>query len=123
MTNLDQAIRDALSIEDAKALEGSGAGQPLTRQLGDMFKGRLAWMNVIVWIAGFGAFGVLVYCGVRFVVAPDTREMLLWLAGAGLASLAVVMIKTYAWMELQKNAVLREIKRLELQVALMRRAA
>jgi hypothetical protein len=121
MTNLDQAIRDALSIEDAKALEGLGADQPLTRQLGEMFKGQLAWMNVLVWIAGFAAFVALVYCGVRLVAAPDTREMLLWLAGGGLASLAVAMIKIYAWMEIQKNAVLREIKRLELQVALTRR--
>jgi hypothetical protein len=120
MTNLDRAIRDALSIEDAKALDGLGADQPLTRQLGELFRGQLAWMNVIVWIVGFAAFGVLVYCGVRFVAAPDTRGMLLWLAAGGLASLAIVMIKIYAWMELQKNAVLREIKRLELQVALMR---
>ena len=42
---------------------------------------------------------------------------LLWSAGALLTMLAVAMLKMYFWMEMNRNATLREVKRLELQVA------
>lgn len=120
MTNIDQAIRDALSIQDAKALEGLGADQPLFRQVMDMFTGKLAWLNVIVWIAGFAAFAAAVYCGWRFVAAPELREMAIWGGACALAVLMLVSIKMWSWMEISKHALLREIKRLELQLALTR---
>jgi hypothetical protein len=42
---------------------------------------------------------------------------MLWSAGALWAALAVAMLKMYFWMEMNKNVMLREMKRLELQVA------
>ena len=45
--------------------------------------------------------------------------MLLWGAGGGLAILALALVKVWFWMELQKNAIVREVKRLELQTALL----
>jgi hypothetical protein len=41
----------------------------------------------------------------------------LWSVGAVITMLGVAMLKMYFWMEVNKNIVLREVKRLELQVA------
>lgn len=117
MTKLDEAIRQTLSAEDAAFLEDLGADQPLHSQLMQTFQGKLAWMSIAGWIGGFALTAVLAYCGWQFVNAPDVREMLLWGGGASLACTGLAMVKAWFWLELQKNSVVREIKRLELQVA------
>ena len=117
MSKLDDAIRQALSREDAALLEGLGADQPLHSQLMETFKGKLAWMNIVGWIAGFAVAAVMFYCVWQFVNAAEIRDMLMWGGGAALATAGLVLIKIWFWMEMQKNSVVREIKRLELQVA------
>ena len=42
---------------------------------------------------------------------------MMWGAGAGLAVAGLALIKVWFWMEIQKNAIVRELKRVELQVA------
>lgn len=42
--------------------------------------------------------------------------MLMWGAGTALAISGLTMIKVWFWMEIQKNAIVREIKRVELQL-------
>lgn len=43
--------------------------------------------------------------------------MLRWGAATALALAGVLLVKVWFWLELQKNAIVREVKRLELQVA------
>ena len=117
MNKLDDAIRQALSREDAALLEGFGADQPLHSQLMETFRGKLAWMNMVGWIAGLVLAAAMFYCIWQFLNTPEIRDMLMWSGGAALAAAGLVLIKIWFWMEMQKNAVVREIKRLELQVA------
>ena len=49
--------------------------------------------------------------------SPYDRVMLLWAAACVVCMSGVSMMKVWYWMELNKNAVTREIKRLELQIA------
>lgn len=119
MNKLDDAIRQTLSKEEAALLESIGADQPLSHQLLQTLQGKLAWMNAVAWFAGFAVAGALAFCGWQFFHAPDIREMLIWGAGGGLACAGVVLIKTWFWLEMQKNSVVREVKRLELQIALL----
>ncbi|MBL8552619.1 MAG: hypothetical protein JNJ73_21710 [Hyphomonadaceae bacterium] len=117
MSDLDKAIREALSAEDAALLERLGAEPALPQRLLETFGGPFAFINVMGWVAGLAIFAVGVYCGWRFWTAPDLREMLVWMGAGGLATAGVVMIKLWFWMELQRQATVREIKRLELQIA------
>jgi hypothetical protein len=117
MTGIDEAIRRALSEEDARLLERFGADLPLPQQVQDSFRGHLGWLNALSWAIGFVVFGVGLYCGWRFLQTDDTAAMLRWGMGLTLCALAIMLIKLFAWMELEKNAVVREVKRLELQVA------
>jgi hypothetical protein len=43
--------------------------------------------------------------------------MLRWGAASALAFAGISLIKVWFWLELQKNAIVREVKRLEVQVA------
>lgn len=117
MTNLDQAIRQALSAEDAEFLARFEDKQsPINEALGT-FSGRWGLLNVFAAFITFALFGAFVCCAWNALAAGDLRETVLWSSGALIAMLGVAILKMYFWMEIQKNAVLREVKRLELQVA------
>lgn len=117
MSELDRAIKEALTADDAQTLERLVADQSLHEQILATFRGRLRWLNIVGWIAAFALFAVGCACGWRFVREPELRGMLIWGAGAGLAFAGLALIKMWFWMELQKNTILREVKRLELQTA------
>jgi hypothetical protein len=117
MTDIDDAIRGALSEEDARLLERFRADLPLPQQLMDSFRGQLAWLNVLSWIMGFVIFAVGVYCAWRFLTVSDVAAMLRWALGVIIAGMGLQLIKLFSWMEIEKNAIVREVKRLELQVA------
>jgi hypothetical protein len=117
MNDLDQAIRQSLSAEDAALLDRLGADQALHRQVLATFEGRLRWFNVAGWIAGVALFGVACVLAWRFVQAEELRDMLRWGAASALAFAGIALIKVWFWLEFQKNAIVREVKRLEVQVA------
>lgn len=116
MTSLDQAIRQALSAEDAEFLARFEQETPLNEALGT-FRGRWGALNVFAAIITFALFGVLIYCVVNMLGAAEARDAVLWSVGAVVTMLGVAMLKMYFWMEMNKNVVLREVKRLELQFA------
>lgn len=117
MNDLDQAIRQSLSAEDAALLDRLGADQALHRQVLATFEGQLRWFNVAGWIAGVVLFGVACVVAWRFLQAEELADMLRWGAASALAFVGLALIKVWFWLELQKNAIVREVKRLEVQVA------
>ena len=117
MNDLDQAIRQSLSAEDAKLLDRLGADEALHRQVLGTFEGQLRWFNAAGWIAGIALFGVACIFAWRFLQAQKLEDMLRWGAASALAFAGVTLVKVWFWLELQKNAVVREVKRLEVQVA------
>jgi len=116
MSKLDQAISQALSAEDAEFLARFRAQSPIDEMFGT-FTGPWGVMNVFAALVTFAMFGGFLYCAWSAFGAADVRETVMWSAGAIIAMLAVAMLKMYFWMEMNKNVVLREVKRLELQVA------
>ena len=117
MTNLDQAIRQALSAEDAEFLARFEKDAPLHEQVLGTFSGPMGALNVFAAIITFAMFGATLYCAWNMFQAQDARETMLWGVAVVITMLAVAMLKIYFWMELNKNSVLREVKRLELQLA------
>lgn len=117
MSNLDERIRESMSVEDQKLLAEIDADDSLYRDVIATFQGRMRWMNILSSIIGFALFGVALVCGWRFTLETEPRGMLMWGAGAALAISGLTMIKLWFWMEIQKNTIVREIKRVELQLA------
>jgi hypothetical protein len=116
MTNIDNAIRDALSKEDAEFLARFEEQGPVGEVLGT-FKGSWGLVNMFAALITFASFGFFVYAMVQIMGTDDVRTTVLWTAAAIVSALFVAMLKMHFWMEMNKNVVLREVKRLELQVA------
>jgi len=117
MNDFDQAIRQSLSAEDAKLLDRLAADEALHRQVLNTFAGQLRWFNAAGWMAGIVLFGVACILAWRFLHAQEVGDMLRWGAASALAFAGVALIKMWFWLELQKNVIVREVKRLEVQVA------
>jgi hypothetical protein len=80
-------------------------------------EGRLRWFNAAGWIGGVVLFGVAAVLAWRFAQARELGDMLRWGAASALAFAGIALMKVWFWLELQKNAIVREVKRLEVQVA------
>ncbi len=113
---IDQIIKDTLTQEEAKFYEGLDE-QNLFRQMGGVFKGKNAWIIVLMNIISLIFLAFFFYCIVQLFNTDITNELILWSVGALFSALYISMIKVYFWQQMQKNNILREIKRLELQIA------
>jgi hypothetical protein len=117
MSKLDDAIREALSKEDAEFLNRFGTEPGSFQQIFAVFRGPFAWLTAAFMVVLVPLLAFCLYAGWRFYASGDVREMLLWGAGALAALLIAIVIRIWFFLEIQTNRVVREIKRLELQLA------
>jgi hypothetical protein len=73
------------------------------------------WVLTTFWQVVF--FAVFVLAGIRFFGMTTPADAIFWATIFLLTGLAVSMIKIMHWMLINRNRLLREIKRLELEVA------
>ncbi len=117
MKELDKRIREALKGEDAEWMKQLDAEPSMFELVLETFQGRSRWIAFLFIFWSFIFLGLSIFAIVRFLDSTDTHDMILW-AGAGILFLSgVSMMKLWYWMEMNKNSITREIKRLELQVA------
>lgn len=114
--DIDKLIKDTLTQEEAKFYDELGE-QDLWGTIKGLFTKKNSWLMVIMNIMSIIAFGLLLYCIVQSFEEQETNELIHWIAGAFLCFMIMGMIKLYAWMQMDKNALLREMKRLELQMS------
>jgi hypothetical protein len=60
---------------------------------------------------------VLIWFAVMFFTTTETRAMIGWATGFLFITIFIVAMKIWFWMQMEKYVVLRELKRLEAQVA------
>lgn len=117
MSNLDDTLRDELSKEDAEFLARLDSEPGSVQQVLGIFRGPFAWFHVLLVVTAviLGPLGL--YSAWRFAGATDLRPLLYWGAGTGFCLAVVAVVRLLLFMHVQTNRVIREVKRLELQVA------
>lgn len=119
MNQLDQKIRTALS-QTAESADVAANVQPsLMGDVADALNTRMRWLFVFAWIKGSALFAGFVYCAWQFFGQQTTMGMVGYAAGAIICILAVGLIDCIWILMTQHHATQREIKRLELQIALL----
>ncbi len=116
MKELDDLIEKALDAEDRDILRKFDE-QGLFRQAAGVFQGKLAWASVMVTLAALGWFVLAGFSLWKFFTVEEPLLMVRWGAGAMFSITAVAMLKLWFFMQMQTNQVLREVKRVELQIA------
>jgi len=117
MNDLDKKITEALRREDAELFPGIDDEPGVFEMLLETFRGKHRWLNVLgaAWTLIFLGLGVA--SAFAFFRADTTRDLLMWATACILCTLAVALLKVWYWMEMQRIVVMREIKRIELQIA------
>lgn len=115
---VDQLIKEALTSEEAKFYDHLDE-QNMLQMFGGVFDGKNKWLIVIMNVMTFVALGFLIYCIVQFLKVEDTNMLIKWAAGGMICMMMMSMIKVFIWMQMDKNSMIRELKRLELQVSIL----
>jgi Family of unknown function (DUF6768) len=122
MNTLDEEIRKALSEAELQKLDDLTGEQGMFDQLFSMFRGKMRFWNAYGFVLSFVALGFALWTGWNFLHSNDPHEMTLWGVGMGVAIFFIAMLKMWFWMEMHKNMVIREIKRVELQLVVLANA-
>ncbi|WP_299885775.1 DUF6768 family protein [uncultured Lacinutrix sp.] len=113
---IDKLIKETLSQEEAKFYDNLDE-QGVIGMIFGLFKGKNKWLLILMNLVTVVFFILFIYCTVQFFNTDITNELIKWGLGALVFLIGVSMLKVFAWMQMDKNAILREMKRLELQVS------
>jgi cytochrome b561 len=119
MSNVDNAIQDALSKEDAEFLAKLQTEPGSLQQIVGIFQGPLNWIYLTLLIAAIVVGAFAVYSGWQFATSTGLRPLFYWGAVTGFCLVVLAVVRIVFFMQINTNRILREIKRLELQVALL----
>jgi hypothetical protein len=119
MDKIDELIGQALNDED-RALLARHAEPGYFAQAFGMFHGPLAWTMWLVYAVGGLAFFAGVYALWQMVATADLLAAVKWGVGALFLFQFTTLAKGYMGSHMEANRLLRELKRLELQVAMLR---
>ncbi|WP_298494904.1 DUF6768 family protein [uncultured Algibacter sp.] len=114
--SIDKLIKETLTEEEAKFYENLDE-QNVIQMIGGLFQGKNKWLLVLMNLVTVIFFALFIYCLVQFFNVESTKELLKWALGSIIFLIGVSMLKVFAWMQMDKNAIIREIKRLELQLS------
>lgn len=118
MSKLDELIDQALGEEDLELLARHGEPGYVSQAIG-MFRGPGAWVMWLLNLTAGAAFCGGAYACWQVYTATELLPALKW-GIAGLVLLQItVMGKNLLGTRLEANRVLREVKRVELQLALL----
>ena len=116
--DIDRLISESLNKEEAEfyaSLEEEG----LPKKVKSLYSGKFGRMAILTAIVHTIAVGVAVYCGYKLFTSPDVVEILRYSVVLFIAWSFGIMIKLWQWMQMDKETVMREMKRLEFQVAVL----
>ena len=114
--DIDRLIRETLTEEEAKFYDELDE-QNVLQMLGGVYRGKNSWLMVLTNIVQLVFFALFIYCAIQFFKVEETNDLIKWGIGGIVTLFAQTMLKLFTWMQMDKNAILREIKRLELQVS------
>lgn len=111
----DQVLREALSEEEKQLWDDLLEPSPL-QLVTDMFRARTRWLMALGFVMGivFMVLGVMAL--MRFLEAEEALTAIRWGMAFLMCMWGLWAVKVWGWMEMQRSALTREIKRLELQI-------
>jgi len=122
MRDVDMLIDEALDAEERELLRSIGEEQGFFTQIFGLFRGRLGWMSMAMIGAQAVTFIGGVWAAWRFFEAGDALTALRWGLPAAVLLLTSTLIKMTLYPTIHVNRLMRELKRIELQIARQHKA-
>lgn len=114
--NLDDKIKQALKMEDEEVEQVLAKENGILDQVLPIFRNNMRRWNVFGILLGFITAAFMLWTGYHFFISDNMDDRMFW----GVLALAFLTgnmgIKIWFWMEMNRHATQREIKRLELAI-------
>jgi hypothetical protein len=116
MNEFDEDVKKAMEDEGSPAADL--VREPSFREMiASTFRGRNRWMTILVWVYLWVFTGLAVFAAVQFFRIDGLADKLMYATIFLMLCLFAGMMKMWYWMLMNRNALAREIKRLELRIA------
>lgn len=116
MSNIDQEIRKALMEGQSDEIQELGHEQNIWEMSMELFRGQQKMLTIGGYVIGIFFLVVGVWALLKFLTATEMLDIarfgMLFMA----AFASVMAMKIWFWMVMNRNAVIREILRLELRI-------
>ena len=122
MRDVDDLIEEALDREEREILARIGEEPGFFGMTFGLFTGKLGWANMVMVAAQTVTFVAGAYAAWMFFEAADVVTQLRWGLPAAVLLILSTMIKMALLPEIHANRLMRELKRIELQLACTRQA-
>ena len=120
-TEIDRMIEEALQGEEQALFRETAREPGFFNQAFGLLGGPNGWVNVVMMVVQAALFIAGLWAGWRFFEAETALSALHWGLPAAVLVLMALIIKLAMMPELQANRLMRELKRLELQIAMARK--
>jgi hypothetical protein len=119
MGSIDEKIAETLESEEREILDFYGKELGLFGLMAESLRGKLKFLvwTVFLFVLVFAV--LLVYCAAHFFAAETIGMKLNWMAGGLTALFVIGLLRLWYLMELNRLSLIRELKRLELQIAFL----
>lgn len=114
---IDKLITESLTKDEAEFYKSLEEEKGLWESIGELYSGKFAWITIVISFVHLILTVIAFYSGYQFFTADSIAVMLHYGAIMFLVLLFATMTKLWTWMQMQKNDLLREVKRSEYQVA------
>lgn len=120
MRDLDRMIDEALGHEESELLRKVSGEPNLAERAMGLFGPGAGWMVAVMMVAQTALFVAGVWAGWNFFQASEPVAQLRWGLPSAVLVLMSLIIKMAVAPAIYHNQVMRELKRVELQIARMR---
>lgn len=115
---IDQLIEESLSKEDAQFYNELDE-QGMFKQWGGLYSGKLGKWAVVVTTFQILITILAFWFGYKFFTVEDSILMAKYGVGLLIGVIMNGLLKQWHWMQMDKNTILLEMKRIEFQVAVL----
>lgn len=119
MNKLDEKILEALNSEDRETLESYAPQPGFFGLLVEPFRGSFGPIAIVAFVFMLALLVLLVYSAFQFFPERELATKLNWLAIGLTILIALGLLRLWYFQEISRLSVIRELKRLELQVSLL----
>ncbi|MDP1932115.1 MAG: hypothetical protein Q8L60_11715 [Gammaproteobacteria bacterium] len=118
MSDLNKKILDAMrnSKDDLAATDDDGG---IFKLIALSFRGQFRYTVMFVMLLVVVFLSLAAYCAWQMLATPDVGAKVEWLAGLLVSFIIVGLLRLWYFLELNRLSIVREVKRVELQVALL----
>jgi len=116
--NFEKLAKQALSEEEYTLLT-QNEEQDLYAKLNRLINQKSKWIIVYIFIVTLIIFIAFIFFSINLFESNDLREMIIGLYLTGFSLIMILGIKMYVWMQLNQKALLRELKKIELEIHIL----